>query len=542
MLLRFAILVAGVSGALRTECDVSTNGGKVPLVSRISDLLSPRPSSQYKTYCGATPPELETWHSEEPCDEGLLFVAPGEVARGTTTDEGADVEGPAIFRTNGELVWTQSGWGRTRDLRVQAVGDRSYMTFWRGASGVDDGAGGSYVLLDQSYEMVKEIRPIGEISSRPVELKLTDNGTAIIVMHNITQTDRLFGGFQSGWINDAIIQEVDLTTNKLVSEWRASQHFDVIMSQVEIENQGRTRETAVDFFRATSIDLDHHGNYVISSRNMCNAAAVRRSDGEVLWVLGGALNSFVDGSAGQAAAMVSSQGIAWHGDSILLLLGGGHLPEVEGRAGRRTHVRAIHIDTAANTTALIRTYNTPVGVAASRGSPQGSVQRLGSGNVFVGWGDSNLSAAAYTEYSPQGQMLCSARFREAARSAKFRNPTGGGGGRVVSKHAWTGAPTARPVMAVRPQEGALYVSWNGDTRTTAWLLRSNNTERRDGSLGARRVAARTGFETRIPIPRDVGEVIEVVAVDAQGKTLVRSELIWSEGASDRKYLSTPIHS
>ncbi|ATY59289.1 hypothetical protein A9K55_002675 [Cordyceps militaris] len=527
-ILQFALLAVGVSATLKSECNSLAASGRR---SRLSDLLNPRPPSQYKTFCGPTPPELDTWHSERPCDDGLLFVAPGERIGGAA-DHQANVEGPAIFRTNGDLVWTQSGWGQTRDLKVQTAGNRSYMTFWHDENSRHDG-GGSFVVLDQTYEMVRELRPIGDISSRPVELKLTDDGTAIMVMHSVTQIHTPFGGLQSGWIDDAIIQEVDLMSNELISEWRASDHFDATVSQAGIQNRGGTPETAFDFFHATGIDLDHNGNYVISSRNMCNAAALRRSDGKVLWVLGGSLNSFEDGSAGQATAMIASQGVQWHGDSTLLLLDGGHVAKVEGRPGRRSNARMIHLDTTTNTAAVVRIYSTPVAVASSRS--QGSLQRLPSGHVFVGWGERDPSAAAYTEYSAQGETLCAARFPGAPSrvSARFRMTPRPPrvGGRVVSKYAWTGTPAAPPVVVVRPQESALYVSWNGDTQTTTWLLRSNNTERRDGSLGARRVVERTGFETRIPIPRDVGEVIEVIGVDDRGVVLVRSALIWSEGAS-----------
>ncbi|KAM3511721.1 hypothetical protein MY11210_004611 [Beauveria gryllotalpidicola] len=526
-ILQFATLVAGVFGTLKIDCGTSIAGMR----SRLSDLLMPHPTSQYKTFCGSTPPQLETWQSEQPCDDALLFVTPGEAAEGSAMENEADVEGPAIFRSNGDLVWTQDGWGRTRDLKVQTVGHRSYMTFWHDESSRHDG-GASYVVLDRSYEMVKELRPVGEISSRPVELKLTDDGTAIILMHNATKVHTPFGSLQNGWINDAIIQEIDMKSNELVFEWRASHHFNITMSQAPIENQGRTPETAFDFFHATGIDLDHKGDYVISSRNMCNAVALRRGHGNVLWVVGGKLNSFEDASGGEAAAMISSQGVQWYGDSTLLLLDGGHVPDIEDWPGRRSNARTIYINTNTNMAALLRTYSTPA-VVTSRHS-KGTVQRLRNGNVFVGWGDDNPLAAAYTEYSEDGRALCAARFREASvASARLKKMTGGGGGggRVVSKYAWTGTPAAQPVIVVRPHESALYVSWNGDTQSTAWLLRSNNTERGDGSLGARCVVDRAGFETRIPIPRDVGEVIEIMGVDDRGRTLVRSELIWSEGAS-----------
>lgn len=145
-ILQFAVLVAGTTGTLKTECDTSRSGERSRVASRLSDSLSPHPSPHFKTFCGPTPPQLETWHSKQPCDDGLLFVASGVAASAATANKKADVEGPAIFRTNGDLVWTQSGWGRTSDLKVQMVGDRSYITFWHYESSRDD-RGGSYVVV-----------------------------------------------------------------------------------------------------------------------------------------------------------------------------------------------------------------------------------------------------------------------------------------------------------------------------------------------------------------------------------------------------------
>lgn len=385
---------------------------------------------------------------------------------------------------------------------------------------------------------------MGRLTSRPVELKLTQTGTAVVLMHSITRASGSVGGLENGWINEAIIQEIDVATNELLFEWRASEHFDVGKSRASIAGQqGSTPSTAFDFFHATGIDVDHNGNYVIASRNMCNAAAVRRSDGSVLWVLGGVLNSLDDVSAGQAVVMAASQGIQWHGDTTLMLLDGGYVPHWQGRSERPGNARMIYVNATSNEAALMRTYRTPVAVASQHS--HGSIQLLRRGRVFVGWGDGNPSAAVYTEYSRNGRAICAARFQDddddhhhhqhGESGDKFRTkPThpprgmGSRGGRVVSKYQWTGRPAAPPVIVVRAWERALYVSWNGDTQTTSWLLQSNDTRRRDGSLGINSVVKKTGFETRIPIPRNVGEVMQLVAVEGSGRVLVHSELLWKQ--------------
>lgn len=379
--------------------------------------------------------------------------------------------------------------------------------------------------------MVKELRPAGKLTTRPLELKLTDKETAIMLMHNTTYTSTPFGGLDGGWIIDAIIQEINVTSNSLISEWRASEHFDVNKSLAEVGDQGKTPETAFDFFRATGIDFDNDDNYVISSRNMFNAAAVRPGDGSTIWVLGGPLNTWDDVSAGQAVAMIASQGVQWHGNSTLMLLDGGYVPNYEGRVGRLSNARMLHLNVRTKTAVLLRTFTTPVAVASQHS--QGSVRLLPSGNVFIGWGDDDASAAAYTEYSPEGRPICAARFQtplgSGKRAAEKSRRSAGTGGRVVSKYDWVGKPLTKPVMVVKPEENAVYVSWNGDTQVHSWLLRTNYTERRDGSMGVRSVVPRTGFETSVPIPEDVGEAMQLLAVDNSGRQLVQSEVLWKPG-------------
>lgn len=150
--LQFAVLLTSVAGTLQSECSNTLRHDRGRLGSWLQDmgLLSAYTYPRYKTFCTPTPPEMEIWQSNQQCSDGLLFVAPGRAAQNPTTVVSANMEGPAIFRTNGELVWTESGWGRTSDLKVQQVGSRSYITFWRDGDSHQD-RGGSYIMVNTVY-------------------------------------------------------------------------------------------------------------------------------------------------------------------------------------------------------------------------------------------------------------------------------------------------------------------------------------------------------------------------------------------------------
>lgn len=146
--LQFAVLLTCVTGTLQSECSNTLRRDRGRLGSWLQDLgiLSAYTYPRYKTFCTPTPPEMEIWQNNQHCSDGLLFVTPAGAAQDPITLVSANMEGPAIFRTNGELVWTESGWGRTSDLKVQQVGSRSYITFWHdGDSYQNDG--GSYIVV-----------------------------------------------------------------------------------------------------------------------------------------------------------------------------------------------------------------------------------------------------------------------------------------------------------------------------------------------------------------------------------------------------------
>lgn len=164
----------------------------------------------------------------------------------------------------------------------------------------------------------------------------------------------------------------------------------------------------------------------------------------------------------------------------------------------------------------IRTYRPPDDLVAYS---QGNAQFLPEGNVFVNWGQ----AGAVTEYSPEGDVLFHA-YLDSGPNRHVRSYRG-------FRYPWTGySPEEPAVLALSDGEGrvSVYVSWNGDTETNAWVfyLVGGDTSAEERYLGK---AKRTGFETGFYANVEVSsadalskELVVAEARDVNGKVLGRS--------------------
>ena len=357
--------------------------------------------------------------------------------------------------------------------------------------------------------MFQKISPIGGIKGDLHEFQITQDGTALITMHQETQTPTSSNGLSTSWIYDSVFQEIDIHSGELVFEWHASDHFPVDESKVDKENgRGDSPGNAFDFFHINSIDKGADGNFLVSSQYMGAVACISREDGRVLWQLGGDENDFKDLSHGAATSFTWNSHVSWYGNTTLALFASG----LDGDKDTAKHGRGlmIELDLQAMTAALVRSYEPPQTLQGpSEASPRGSVQILPNQNVLVGWGHT----PAYTEFSGKGEVRCDTHFvpgwfahlgeYESYRSFKYN---------------WVGRPNTVPDVAVRPEEDALYVSWNGATEVDEWALQSDSSPD-FGRFIDHMTVVKKSFETRISVPRNVKEFVRIVALDANRKII-----------------------
>ena len=409
---------------------------------------------------------------------GLIFVAPKkEVVQA----------GPTILDNVGHVVWFHplDTHGVT-DFRVQRYRGKPVLTWWRGetAKGIGNGR---YVVYDDRYHLLANVTAGHGLSGDIHEFLVTPRNTALFTVYRRVPTDlSSLGGPTDGAVEEGVVQEVAIPSGKVLFEWHSLPHVGLDESYEPIPKDPKE---PWDYFHINAIEPDGNDAFLVSSRHTHTIYKIRRSDGKVLWRLGGKKSSF---RLGAGARFAWQHDPRLHADGTLTLF-----DNSASRPEQGLHSRALvlRLDPKRKTAKLVHAYVHPKRLLSTS---QGNVQMLPDGHLFVGWGSNEY----FTEFDKRGRVLLDARF-------------GGGGADSYRAYrfAWVGHPTDRPAVAVKGR--TVFASWNGATLVTRWRVLSGDGAAR---LHAVTEAPKRNFETRIALtsrPR----VVEVQALDAGGHVL-----------------------
>ncbi|KAL3956103.1 hypothetical protein ACCO45_008949 [Purpureocillium lilacinum] len=444
-----------------------------------------RPQQRYRSFKSASPkPNLVL--RDDRCDDGLIFLEPRE--------RQPDDPGLVILDGEGNLVWTATQWTETNNVKVQTFNGSRYMTFWtRGKDASDDGY---YVMLDESYEVFKEIRPTGSLHGDVQDLVITSEGTAILTVYHETQAPTSKPDPSPRRIYDSIFQEIDLNSGKLLFEWHASHHFSIQESRARC---GRRRGDPFDFFHINAIDKDSKsGDYLVSSRFMGAIASVSGVDGHVQWQLGGEHNDFEDLSDGPAVTFSWDQRATWassdNEDAKTLV--------VVDDSGSKAIVKLDLTDM----TATLASSTTPLPQKPSHHGHQNSVQILPNDNALVSW----AHTPGFTEFSKDGEPLCDTHLGP------------------VRLAGWGFPFEPVPRLQVRLDRAASHTARGGHAPGQAQRQRQRQPSgpAPDGDVFVDHVIVpRDGFETRIPVPVHSEEYLRVLALDQEWRFIEQSDAV-----------------
>jgi hypothetical protein len=389
--------------------------------------------------------------------------------------------------------------------------------------------GSNNVQLNSHYEEVYKIQGANGLDGDFHEFQITRDDTALFAVYEVLQTDlREVNGPEKGWIYDGLFQEVDVETNELLFQWRASEHLSLQEAERDREADGETEDNPWDFFHINSIDKDWRGNYLVSSRYMNSLAYIDGRTGDIIWKLGGKQNSFLDLSNGAAT------NISWQHHARFQVRSDTNATRMislfdnasrgEGAPEHTSRGLIIEINEEAMTAAMVQEYWNPTPISSQS---QGSMQVLENGDVVVGYGYS----AAWTQFTADGEPLCEVHF---GPHIEFHH------GQIVSyrvfKQEWIGLPLTSPSVALSGTQAA--VSWNGATEVVTWVLqgalpgvkvngndsavgiRQRNDEKHDLEFEFITAIPKSGFETIIPLPADrVYSKLRIIALDKKGLSL-----------------------
>lgn len=376
--------------------------------------------------------------------------------------------------------------------------------------------------LDSTYTPKYIVSPIGDLEGDLHDIQITRNDTALLSIYEPIPADLTsVGGPELGWLYEGVVQEIDIETGELLFEWRSSKTYPPESSFEPLRGKGHERAWGYDYFHMNSVDKDDQGRYLVSSRHTHSITCID-SSGEVLWILGGKLNDFEDLSEGSATNFRWQHDARWQGPNTITLFNNA----ANGLDALDSDSHGLLLELDNLTAKVVTRYDHPQGVMTVS---QGNLQVLDTGNVLVGWGHS----AAFTEFSADGEVLCNTHF---GASAYFNF------GRIVSyrvfKDTWVGTPDTLPDVAMAGNTA--FVSWNGATEVSTWVLESwDGYDIKNMTFETAVQVPRSGFETEILFPAEVNSYFRIAAVNSAGEVLARTEIYSRDAAppKDKNFVS-----
>ncbi|KAJ4387410.1 hypothetical protein N0V93_008002 [Gnomoniopsis smithogilvyi] len=424
------------------------------------------------------------------------------------------------------VVYMNRSFDRTSDIRVQKIGNESYVTFYSGS--IVDGHGvGDGLVLDSHYHEAFKVNVHGlSVKNDLHEFQLTDQGTALITAYPEIKTDlRKWRGSRRGYLLDGVFQEVDIKTGEVLFQWEASKHVDPADSYYKVERKW-------DYFHINSIQKSRDGNYLVSARHMHSIYMINGQTGEIMWTLGGKKNQFRE--------IAAVDGANKSGDDLLTFAWQHHARFVNGNENEITFFdnhalttqhdcqndcsRGLRIrldfdsDPEKPTVQIVTEYLHPQSLQAQS---QGSVQTLedGSGNVFVGWG----RCPTFTEHTAEGEAVMDVQFspwHTQTNTIALDNYR-------AYRMDWKATPDWDPDVMSKQEDGVVtvYASWNGATEVKAWaFLASNESVDLYGPSNVLAIVPRNGFETSFSLTYPA-RFARAAALDADWNILGSSGIV-----------------
>ncbi|MGO9488429.1 MAG: arylsulfotransferase family protein [Solirubrobacteraceae bacterium] len=468
----------------RTGAGLALAGGLGELFARVS--AAPLPGApplppRWVTRPDLRIPALTVSLRESGASTDPIFIAPYNAPNAQA--------GAVITDYLGRALWEHPIEGKvTTNFRVQSYRGSPVLVWWEGL--IESGHGvGEYVIADAAYRTVQRVQAGNGLRGDLHEFVITPRDTALLTSYELRRSDlTAVGGARDATVQDAIFQEIDLATGRVLIEWHSLDH-------VPFEESYAPLTPEWDYFHINSVDLDLDGGLLVSSRSTHTVYKIARS-GQILWRLGGKRGDF---QLGPGVPFAWQHDARRRADGTLTVFDNGATPAVE----KLSRGLIIDLDEQAMSATLVRQFTHPGVLAGS----QGSVQRLPDGNVFVGWGE----VPRVSEFSGDGRLVFDALLGRQYQSYRaFRLP-------------WTGRPADAPAIAIAGPASAraAYASWNGATGVSAWQLLSGPSA---SSLAVHSQVRSAGFETALAA-RHAGPLVAVQALDRRGTALGRSAAI-----------------
>jgi hypothetical protein len=370
----------------------------------LATVLLPVPAVAATT--GPQLPPLTVLNDASGAGKGDIFLSP-------TASSPEYANGVEILSPDGKrVVWSHpvpTGQAAA-DFRAQTYRGKPVLTWWQGtglgglATGVDE-------IYDAHYHQIGEVRAGNGYTADGHEFVITPRNTALILAyHQATADLTAIGGSAHQAVIDGVVQEIDIATGRVLFQWDSADHVPYAQSEQPLP---ASPNTPWDWFHVNAVKLDGN-NLLVDARDTWTTYEVSRTNGSILWQLGGKASSFKLEAAPGQELNDAGDITAWQHDPEPLGNGYYSLFDNESAGAANTGVGAVselpysrivvvRLDVRDHTATLVRADNQPAGLIASS---QGNAQVERTGQTFVGWG----SLPYLSEFDRNGAVVFSAEF------------------------------------------------------------------------------------------------------------------------------------
>ncbi|TQS33458.1 hypothetical protein Golomagni_06197 [Golovinomyces magnicellulatus] len=502
----------------------------------------------YKSRPDLTPPKLNITIPCSACDTGYLFVSPYS-GHPDTLNYYPVQPGNYILRDDGDVVFSGFSYWSPWNANFQP-------SKWKGQDvlfafeGLHDGPHGHglghHTLLNNRYETVKELRAGGHYLSDKHEFIINDDQeTALIQIWQPVQRNlsKYGGDLNHTWVVDAIFQELDIETGKVLFEWHSLDHVSpddaILPLTTGPAGNGSSSTAAWDYFHINSVEKGTDGNYLVSARHISTLFKINGTDGSIIWRLGAHRSDFKLGPEVEFGFQHHARYL--HGGnssvSLISLFDNSYYGSGQNETGTDVQIypysrgKYIAIDHETHHANLVKEFIPPNKSILTK--HQGSTQSLPNGNVLINWG----SEGQITEYTSNGTITLHAHLDSGELANNVQNYR-------AFRYHWTGTSSETPALVAHKIGNVVkaFVSWNGDTRVKSWRFTWKETGGNQPHTGTG-LTKRTGFETVFSIsPKKSHTKLEITAqgLDCHGTIIGESDLVVinAKATKDDDYLQS----
>ena len=136
-----------------------------------------------------------------------------------------------IVDSRGRVVWYHqiAPPQQATDFRVQRYHGKPVLTWWQGIESVAGTGRGEYEIYDTSYRHIATVRAGNGLHGDLHEFQLTPRGTAFITAYREVAADLSgVGGPKRGFVDDSVVEEIDIATGRVLFEWHSIDHVPVV--------------------------------------------------------------------------------------------------------------------------------------------------------------------------------------------------------------------------------------------------------------------------------------------------------------------------